>query len=69
MIGKGAVNRMLASATLTFAESGGKQQPEAFEGGARSVLEQTFLETSTQLGIKLTAVQANEEAIEASTGA
>ena len=47
----------------------GKQQPEAFEGGVSSVLEQTFLETSTQLGMKLTAVQANEEAIEASTGA
>jgi alpha-tubulin suppressor-like RCC1 family protein len=67
VIGKVTVNKMLLSATLTFAESGGKQQPEALEGGGRSILEQTFLE-STQLGLKLTAVQANEEAIEASTG-
>jgi alpha-tubulin suppressor-like RCC1 family protein len=69
VIGKVTANKMLSSATLQFAATGGKQQPESFEGGPTSVLEQSFLETSTQLGLKLTAVQASEEAIEANATA
>jgi hypothetical protein len=42
----------------------GKQKPESFEGGLREVLTNTPAE---QVGVSLTAIQTNEEAVEVNT--
>jgi hypothetical protein len=58
-------NAMLISENLVYAESAGKQKPESFVGGSRDILESSFDEGSlAQTGLKLTAVQANEEKVE-----
>ena len=53
--------KMLKTAAFKLAASAGKQKPEAFEGGLREVLTDTLAE---QVGLSLTANQANEEAVE-----
>jgi hypothetical protein len=53
--------KMLATTTLKFAASAGKQKPEGFEGGEREVLTNLLGE---QVGLTMAATQTNEEAVE-----
>lgn len=50
--------------TFKLVASGGRQKPESFEGGLREVLTNSL---SEQVGISLSATQANEEAVEVNT--
>ncbi len=58
--------KMATSATLKFIAAAGKQKPESFEGGERDVLLSVLGE---QVGLKLTATQSGEEAVEVNTTA
>jgi hypothetical protein len=59
-------DKMAATAALKFAASKGTQKTEAFEGQPKDILEASFSEGPfEQAGLKLSAVQTNEEAVEA----
>jgi hypothetical protein len=61
-------NAMKLTANLVFAQSKGHQKPESFAGEPTDVLEASFAEGPFgQIGLKLTAVQTNEEKIEANS--
>ena len=53
--------KMLKTAAFKLVASAGRQKPESFEGGLREVLTDSLAE---QVGLSLTANQANEEAVE-----
>ncbi len=56
-----AAGNMQKTRTLRFAQTSGLQKPEAFEGGLRDVLTNGIGE---QVGLSLTAIQTDEEAVE-----
>jgi hypothetical protein len=61
-------NKMLASATVKFTASKGKQKPEKFEGGPKEVLESSFGGGAfEQSGQTITVIQTNATAVEANT--
>jgi hypothetical protein len=58
-------NKMLATATVKYAATAGKQKPEKFEELPRDVLETSIGEAAfVQSGLKLTTIQTSEEKIE-----
>lgn len=59
-----AGGKMKASTTLKLVAAAGRQKPESFEGGERDVLTSVLGE---QVGLKLTATQSSEEAVEVNT--
>jgi FG-GAP repeat len=60
-----ASNAMKLSSNLVYAESKGKQKAESFVGEAKDVLESSLGEEPfEQTGLKLKAIQTNEEKIE-----
>ncbi|HST32174.1 MAG TPA: choice-of-anchor L domain-containing protein [Solirubrobacteraceae bacterium] len=56
--------KMTASTVLKFVAVAGRQKPESFDGGAQDVLMSVLGE---QVGLKLTATQSGEEAVEVNT--
>jgi len=61
-------NKMLATATIKFAASGGKQKPEKFETGPKEILESKFGGgLFEQSGQTITTIQKNSKAIEVSS--
>jgi hypothetical protein len=61
-------NKMLTTATVKFAASGGKQKPEKFEGGPAEILQSKFGGgLFEQSGQTITTIQKNAKAIEVSS--
>jgi hypothetical protein len=56
---------MLATTTLKYAASRGRQRPERFVGGPAAILEGSFGKGAfEQLGLAQATTQASEEAVE-----
>jgi hypothetical protein len=63
-----SANKMLATATVKFTASKGKQKPEKFEGGPKETLESSFSGGPfEQSGQTITTIQKNATAVEANT--
>jgi hypothetical protein len=57
--------KMVPKATLKYAQTGGKQKPEEFEGLGKDVLTLALGGPAKQAGLTLTTIELNEEKIEA----
>ena len=61
-------NKMVAGATLKYAQTSGKQKPEKLEGMPKDTLEASIAEGPyEQMGLALTTIETNEEKIEVNT--
>ncbi len=59
------VNKMQTTSTMKYAQTAGKQKPDHLEGGPIAVLTTSLPgEPLEQTGLKLSATQVNEEAVE-----
>jgi hypothetical protein len=61
VIAQAPTGKMFTSGTFKHVQSGGKQQPEHFEGGETAVLTNNLGE---QVGLTDTVTQKNEEPLE-----
>ena len=65
VIGKLVADKMSATGTLAYVSGSGKQKPEQFEGEPKDMLEGVLYSGfASQMGLTLTMMQTNEEAVE-----